>query len=83
MKNNFFEYISALKMALIKLVEKTFTVCQKSAKTVKVLFHVGFVVYGIWVNGDIFSLYIANIQKATIQLATILEVIILPATKLM
>ena len=57
-------------MALIKLVEKTFTVCQKSAKTVKVLFHVGFVVYSIWVNGDIFTLhsYVANIQKATIQL---------------
>ena len=34
-------------MALIKLVGKTFAVCQKSAKTVKVFFHVGFVVYGI------------------------------------
>ena len=34
-------------MALIKLVGKTFAVCQKSVKTAKVLFRVGFVVYDI------------------------------------
>ena len=42
------EYILALKMALIKLVGKTFAVCRKSAKTMKVFFYVGFAVfYGI------------------------------------
>ena len=35
-------------MALVRLVWKTFTVRQKSAKTAKVFFHVGFVVYGIF-----------------------------------
>ena len=35
-------------MALIKLVGKTFVVHQKFAKTVKVFFCIGFVVYGIW-----------------------------------
>ena len=34
-------------MALIKLVGKTFAVHQKSTKTMKVFFCVGFVVYGI------------------------------------
>ena len=34
-------------MALIKLVGKNFAVHQKSAKTAKVFFHVGFVAYGI------------------------------------
>ena len=39
-------------MALIKLVQKTFTVRQKSTKTAKVFFRTGFVVYGIisWVK---------------------------------
>ena len=41
------EYISALKMAVIKLVGKSFAVSQKSVKTAKVFFRVGFVVYGI------------------------------------
>ena len=34
-------------MALIKLVVKNFMVCRKSAKTAKVFFRVGFVVYDI------------------------------------
>ena len=34
-------------MALIKLVGKTFAVCQKSTKTAKVFFLVGFVVYSV------------------------------------
>ena len=34
-------------MALTKLVEKTFVVCQRSAKTAKVFFCVAFIVYGI------------------------------------
>ena len=34
-------------MAFIKLVGKTFAVRQKSEKTTKIFFRVGFVVYGI------------------------------------
>ena len=34
-------------MAVMKLVGKTFAVRRKSAKTTKVFFRVGFVVYGI------------------------------------
>ena len=41
-----FGYILTLKIALIKLVWKTFAVCRKSAKPVKVLSCVAFVVYG-------------------------------------
>ena len=39
-------------MALITLVGKTFALCQKSAKTVKVIFHVGFAVYGMRFTGS-------------------------------
>ena len=46
-------------MALIKLVRKTFTVHQKSVKTAKVFFCVGFVVYGI-IN-KFYSCYMAAI----------------------
>ena len=42
-----FEYILVLKMALIKLVEKTFAVCHKSVKTAKVFSCLTFVVYGM------------------------------------
>ena len=41
-----FGYILTLKIALIKLVWKTFAVCRKSAKPVKVLSCVAFVIYG-------------------------------------
>ena len=51
MKNNFLKYISALKMAFIKLVGKTFTVRWKSKKTAKVFFCIGFVVYGMLLHG--------------------------------
>ena len=39
-------------MALTKLVRKTFAVCRKFMKTMKLFFHVaiGFVVYGIIAN---------------------------------
>ena len=42
-----FAYILALKIALIKLVGKIFTVCRKSAKTMKVFSIVAFIVYSI------------------------------------
>ena len=42
-----FEYILVLKMALIKLVEKTFAVRHKSVKNAKVFSCLTFVVYGM------------------------------------
>ena len=42
-----FAYTIPLKMALIKLVEKTLMACRKSVKTAKVFSHVTFIVYGI------------------------------------
>ena len=46
-KNNFCVYILPFKMILIKVVGKTFVVCRKSMKTVKVFSHIAFIVYGM------------------------------------
>ena len=46
MKTTFAYIILALKMALIKSVEKTFTVYGKSTKIAKVLSCIGFIIYG-------------------------------------
>ena len=50
-------------MALIKLVGKTFAVHQKSTKTTKVFFHVGFVAYGIFPAVQLYYTVINSFAK--------------------